>query len=114
MLENVNELYTAPVKLKFDPKVLRLTSIKPGPLMAGDGQKINFTESTQNDIGRSHSHPQSSSGHRRSNGHGRYSDLTFQAIGRGTSPVAVTDAGVKNVQMQPIPVSAPSMTVVVQ
>ena len=52
MLENVNDLYTAPMKLKFDPKILRLTSIKPGPLMAGDGQKINFTENTLNDTGK--------------------------------------------------------------
>ena len=47
-------------------------------------------------------------------GSGAILNLTFQAIGRGTSPVAVTDAGVKNLQLQPIPVSAPSMTVIVQ
>ena len=40
--------------------------------------------------------------------------LTFQAIGRGTANVAVTEAGVKNVQLQPIPVSAPSLSINVQ
>ncbi len=114
MLENVKELYTAPMKIKFDPKVLRLTSIKPGPLMEGDGQKINFAENTQNDSGEATITLNRLPGAGGVTGTGALLDLTFQAIGRGTSPVAVTDADVKNVQLQPITVSAPSMTVVVQ
>src|SRR5262249_13956291 len=51
VLENVRDLSTAPIHLKFDSKVLRLTSIQPGALLTGDGQKINFSENTQNDTG---------------------------------------------------------------
>ena len=39
MLENVTDLFSAPVKIKFDPKVLRLTSIRPGAVMSGDGRR---------------------------------------------------------------------------
>ena len=106
----MTELYTAPVKLKFDPKILRLTSIKPGSLISGDGQKINFTESTQNDTGDATITLNRLPGTGGVTGSGAILTLTFQAIGRGTSPVTVTDAGVKNLQMQPIPVSAPSMS----
>jgi general secretion pathway protein D len=114
VLENVTELYTAPVKLKFDPKVLRLTSIKPGPLMSADGQRANFTESTMNDTGDATITLNRIPGTGGVSGSGPILDLTFQAIGKGASPVTITDAGVKNLQLQPIAVSAPSMTITVQ
>ena len=34
VLENVSDLYTAPMKLKFDPKILRLTSVRAGQLLS--------------------------------------------------------------------------------
>jgi general secretion pathway protein D len=114
VLENVTDLYAAPVNIKFDPKILRLTSIKPGPLLSADGQKINFTESTMNDTGDAIITLNRLPGTGGVAGTGAILNLTFQAIGRGTSPVAVSDAEIKNVQMQSIPVSAPSMTIVVQ
>lgn len=114
VLENVTELYTAPMKVKFDPKVLRLTSIRPGPLMSVDGQKINFTENTMNDIGEATVTLNRLPGTGGVAGTGAILELTFQAIGRGTSPVAITDAEVKNLQLQAIPVTPPSMTIAVQ
>jgi hypothetical protein len=102
------------VKLKFDPKVLRLTSIKPGPLMSADGQRANFTESTMNDTGDATITLNRIPGTGGVSGSGPILDLTFQAIGKGASPVTITDAGVKNLQLQPIAVSAPSMTITVQ
>ena len=114
VLENVTDLYTAPVKLKFDPKVLRLTSIKPGPLMSADGQRANFTESTMNDTGDATVTLNRIPGTGGVSGSGAILDLTFQAIGKGASPVTITDAGVKNLQLQPIAVSAPSITITVQ
>jgi hypothetical protein len=47
-------------------------------------------------------------------GSGAILTLTFQAIGRGTSPVSISDVGVKNLQLQAIPVAAPSMSITVQ
>jgi general secretion pathway protein D len=114
VLENVSDLYMAPVKLKFDPKVLRLTNVRPGQLMSADGQKINFTESTLNDTGDATVTLNRLPGTGGVAGSGPILSLTFQAIGRGTSNVAVTEAGVKNLQLQPIPVSAPSVSIAVQ
>jgi general secretion pathway protein D len=114
VLENVTDLYTAPVKLKFDPKVLRLTSIKPGPLLSADGQQVNFTESTMNDTGDATVTLNRIPGTGGVTGSGPVLTLTFQAIGRGTSPISVSDAGVKNLQLQPIPVSSPAMNITVQ
>jgi general secretion pathway protein D len=114
VLENVAELYTAPLKLKFDPKVLRLTSIRPGPLMSADGQTVNFTESTMNDTGDATVTLNRIPGSGGVTGSGAILNLTFQAIGRGTSPISVSDIGVKNLQLQPIPVASPSMSITVQ
>ena len=39
VLENVSDLYMAPMKLKFDPKVLRLTSVRPDNSCPRTGKK---------------------------------------------------------------------------
>ena len=114
VLENVRDLSAAPVKLTFDPKVLRLTSVQAGPLLSGDGQKINFSENTLNDTGESSITLNRLPGTGGVNGSGTILSLTFQGVGRGTSTVTVSEAGVKNSQMQPIPVSAPAMSITVQ
>ncbi len=114
LLENVTDLYSAPVKLKFDPKVLRLTGIRPGPLMNADGKDVNFTENTMNDTGEATVTLNRLPGSGGVAGSGAILNLTFEAIGRGTSTVTVSEAEIKNIQQQPISVTPPSTAIVVQ
>jgi general secretion pathway protein D len=111
---NVSNLFTAPLKVKFDPKVLRLTGIQPGSLMSADGQKINFSENTQSSTGESAVTLNRMPGSGGVSGSGALITLTFQAVGSGTTMISVVDAAFKNLQMQPVEVNQPSMTVVVE
>jgi general secretion pathway protein D len=113
-IENATDLFSAPMKLKFDPKILRLTSIKPGNLLSGDGQKINFSENTLNDSGDATITLNRLPGSGGISGSGALITLTFQAVGRGTSTVTVNDMGLMNSTMQPISAAAPVLNVVVQ
>jgi hypothetical protein len=114
MAENVTDLSAAPLRIKFDPKVLKLTSVQPGSLMTGDGSKINFSENTLNDAGEANVTLNRTPGTGSVSGSGALLNLTFQAIGRGTSTVAVVDAGLKNSQLQPIAVQSPAVNIAVQ
>jgi general secretion pathway protein D len=114
MVENVSDLFAAPLKIKYDPKVLRLTGIRPGGLMSGDGSKINFTEAKVEEAGEATVTLNRMPGAGSVSGSGALLNLTFQAISRGSSPVSVVDAGLKNLQLQPIPVENPSVSIVVQ
>jgi general secretion pathway protein D len=113
-VENVQELFTAPLRLKFDPKVLRLTSITPGTLMTADGQKVNFSENTLNDTGEATITLNRIPGTGGVSGSGSLVTLIFQAVGKGTSTVSVVDAGLRNMQLAPITVPPPTLSVVVQ
>jgi general secretion pathway protein D len=114
MLENVTDLSAAPVRIKFDPKVLRLTSVRPGSLMSGDGSRVNFSENISNDTGDATVVLNRMPGTGSVSGSGALLNLTFQAVGRGNATVAVVDPGLKNTQLAPISVQSPSVNIVVQ
>jgi general secretion pathway protein D len=113
-LDNVQDLFAAPVRIRFDPKVLRLTSIRAGSLLSGDGAKINFSENTQNDVGEANVVLNRLQGSGSVSGSGVLLNLTFQAIGKGSSTVSVVDAALRNMQLLPIPVQQPSINITVQ
>jgi len=113
-LENVTDLSSAPIRLKFNPAIVKLTSIQAGSLLSGDGQKIQFSENTANDTGEATVTLSRTPGSGGVSGSGTLLTLTFQAIGRGSTAVTVTDAALKNMQMQPITAGTPVTTIVVQ
>jgi general secretion pathway protein D len=114
MVEDVTDLFAAPLKIKYDPKVLRLTSIRPGSIMSGDGSKINFSENTQNDAGEATVVLNRTPGTGSVTGSGSLLNLTFQAVGKGNATVTVVDPELKNLQQQPITVQSPAVTIAVQ
>ncbi|MEO8126820.1 MAG: cohesin domain-containing protein [Bryobacteraceae bacterium] len=113
-IENAADLFSAPLKLKFDPKILRLTSAKEGNLMGGDGQKINFSENTLNDTGDATVVLTRMPGTGGISGSGALVNLTFQAVGRGTSTVTVNDLALMNSGSKPIAAAAPTLNVMIQ
>ena len=113
-IDNASDLFAVPMKLKFDPKILRLSSVKEGNLMGGDGQKINFTENTLNDTGDATVVLNRLPGTGGISGSGALVNLTFQAVGRGTSTVTVSDLTLVNSTSNPIVAASPLLSVVVQ
>jgi general secretion pathway protein D len=113
-IEGVSDLFTAPMRVKFDPKVLRLNSIQPGVLMTSDGQKVNFSQNTMNDTGEAVITLNRLPGTGGVSGSGQLVVLTFQAVGKGATSVAIVDAGLRNMQLQPVAVTPPVLNVVVQ
>ncbi|MDZ4803086.1 MAG: cohesin domain-containing protein [Bryobacteraceae bacterium] len=112
--ENIADLFSAPVRLKFDPKMLRVTSVQAGSLMGGDGQKIDFTPNVMNETGDVAVNLSRTPGSGGVSGSGTVLTVTFQAIGRGASKVQVLDASFRNTQLLPVPVGSPTMAIDVQ
>jgi hypothetical protein len=83
-------------------------------LLSGDGQKINFTENTLNDIGEATVNIGRIPGSGGVSGSGVLLTLTFQPVARGASTVSVVDSSFRNLQMQPITVTEPTVNIVVQ
>jgi general secretion pathway protein D len=114
-VENARDLAGAsPLRIKFDPKFLRLTSIQQGNLLGSDNQRVNFSENTQNDVGEASVTLNRAAGAGGISGSGTLITLTFQGVGKGPSQVVLTETNLRNSQNQPITVSPVGAAVVVQ
>jgi general secretion pathway protein D len=112
--QNMTDLASVPVKVRWDPKVLRLEMISPGALLTQDGKIIAPSLDIRNDTGDASIDVNRVAGAGGVSGTGPLLQLNFTAVGKGTTTVSVTDAPLKNSSQLPIMVQAPSVSVVVQ
>jgi general secretion pathway protein D len=111
---NVTDLASVPVKVRWDPKVLRLEMISPGALLTEDGKIIAPSLDIRNDTGDASIEVNRVAGSAGVSGSGPLLQLAFTAVGKGTANVTVTEAGLKNSKQQAIAVQPPSVSVEVQ
>jgi general secretion pathway protein D len=112
--QNLTDVASVPVKLRWDPKVLRLEMISAGALLTQDG-KINAPSlDIRNDTGDASIDVNRVAGAGGASGSGPLLQFTFTAVGKGTTNVTITEATLKNSTQQPITLQAPSVSVTVQ
>jgi general secretion pathway protein D len=112
--QNLTDVTSVPVKVRWDPKVLRLEMISPGALLTQDGKITAPSLDIRNDTGDASIEVNRLAGAGGVTGTGPLLQLTFTAVGKGTTAVRVTDAELKNTAQQPVRVGAPSVSVTVQ
>jgi general secretion pathway protein D len=112
--QNMTDLSSVPVKVRWDPKVLRLEMISAGALLTQDGKIVAPSLDIRNDTGDASINVTRVAGAGGVNGSGPLLQLSFTAVGKGTTTLSVTEATLKNSSQQPIAVQAPSVSVVVQ
>jgi general secretion pathway protein D len=111
---NMTDLATVPVKVRWDPKILRLEMISPGALLSQDGKIIAPSLDIRNDTGDASISVSRVAGAPGVSGTGPLLQLKFTAVGKGIATVSVTDAPLKSSSQQPIAVQPPSVSVTVQ
>ena len=111
--QNMTDLANVPVKVRWDPKVLRLEMISPAALLTADGKIIAPTLDIRNDTGDATITVNRLAGAGGVNGSGPLLQFTFTAVGKGTTTLNVTEAALKNSAQQPIPVQPPGVAVTV-
>ena len=107
-------LASVPVKLKWDPKILRLNQVTPGALLSQDGGVNPPSLDIRNDAGEASVEMNRITGSPGVNGSGALMEFTFMAVGKGSTAVTITEVNLKDSKQQPIAVTAPSVPVVVQ
>jgi hypothetical protein len=112
--DNVTDLGGAPVKIKWDPKILRLNQAAPGSLLGQAGSVDAPTLDIRNDAGEATIEMSRRAGTGGVSGSGPILQLTFMAIGKGSTTITVTEVNLKDSKQQPISVAAPTVTVTVQ
>ena len=103
----------SPLRVKWDPAVLRLTDISPGELLSRNGGAVSSIKDVRNDAGEATINVTRAAGPGIS-GSGPVAVLNFVAVAPGKGSVTVTEMGLKNSQSQAVPVSLGSVSVAVQ
>jgi general secretion pathway protein D len=114
-VENVADLFAArPVRIKYDPALLRLTDITQGELLSRDGQKTTFAKDIRNDVGEASLDVSRLPGAPGVNGSGALATFSFTALAKGQAAVAITESGLRDTRLQPIAAPPASVQVSVQ
>jgi general secretion pathway protein D len=94
-MSNAHDVYSVPMQLQFDPKVLQLVNVDTGGLLGGDGQPVALVHRDDGNgmVTISASRPPGVGG---VNGEGQVCILTFKAVGAGDSKITLVKVGAQN------------------
>jgi general secretion pathway protein D len=109
--ENATDLFSTPLQVNFDPKMLRLVDVTRGNLLAQDGQQVVFTRNIMNDTGQAVINLNRFPGAGGVSGSGALVTLTFQATGKGNTQITLPGFSPRNSQLQPVPAITPPLAV---
>jgi general secretion pathway protein D len=102
MAGNASDLFSVPMQLQFDPKVLALVDVDSGALLSQDGQAVALVHRDEGNglVTISASRPPNTAG---VNGQGSVCTLTFKALSSGDSTLALVKIGVKDSKQNSLP-----------
>ncbi len=109
-IANAHDLYSVPVQLHFDPKVLSLVNVDVGELLGRDGQApaLVHRDEGNGNVTLSASRPPNAPG---VTGQGTVATLTFKALAAGDTPIALTRIGAKDSKQNSLPAVGSPATV---
>ncbi len=86
----------SPLRVKYDPALLRLNDVNAGDLFSRDGQRTTSVKDIRNDTGEATISINRLADAPGVSGAGTVATLNFVAVGKGTGTVSVTEAGLKD------------------
>jgi general secretion pathway protein D len=113
-VENMPELFSAPMRIAYNPAVLRLMDVNKGDFLGKDGQQVVFSETKVPDQGKAIVSINRVPGAGGMSGGGTLLTLRFQAIAAGESPIGFEELTLRDAKLQPIKVAVPTTTIAVQ
>jgi general secretion pathway protein D len=114
MLSGAQNVYSVPLQVSYDPKILQVVNISNGGLLSQDGKAVALVHRDDDSAGAlqiTATRPPGSNG---VSGQGSVVTLTFMAKARGQSALTISKGGALDPGMQPKPVAGAVATVTVQ
>jgi len=114
LLTGAQNVYSVPVQLNYDPKMLQLVNVSNGGFLSQDGQAVAVVHREDETIGQSQitvTRPPGSGG---VSGQGSIVTITFQAKASGQTPLTITRGGARDPGLQAITVNGAQAAVTVQ
>jgi general secretion pathway protein D len=114
VVSNVNDLYSAPMQINFDPKMLQVTSVSAGDFLSRDGQPVALVHREDPATGLisfTATRPPGTGG---ISGSGVLLTMTFQAKAPGQSSIVVARPGGQSSTRAPITMTSANTTITVK
>lgn len=114
VISGAQNVYSVPVQLNYDPKILQLLNVSNGGFLSQDGQAVALVHREDDALGQvtvTASRPPGSGG---VTGQGTVVTLTFEAKATGQSPLTITRGGARDPGLQSIAVTGAQAAVTVQ
>ena len=113
-VENAKDLFSAPVRLKFDPNVLSLDEAIRGGFLGADGQQILFTRNILNEAGEVSVNLSRMPGSVGVSGSGSLVTFAFRVVGKGITVVSAPQLVFQDSRAEAVLTAAPQVTVTVK
>jgi len=113
MLSNAQDVFSVPLQISYDPKLLQLVNVSNGSFLSQGGQAVALVHRDDPSTGMlqvTATRPPSSGG---ASGQGTLLTLTFLAKAPGQGMVAITRPGARNSSGQVIPASGGQASITV-
>jgi general secretion pathway protein D len=112
LLNGAQNVYSVPLQLSFDPKLLQVMNVSNGTLLAQDGQIVTITH--REDDGTMQVTATRPPGATGITGQGPVVTLTFMAKAAGQGSLTIARGGARDPAMQALPVNGAAATVTIQ
>jgi general secretion pathway protein D len=114
MLNGVQNAYSVPLQVNYDPKELQLMNVSNGTFLSQDGQAVAVVHRDDDTTGTVQITATRPPGSKGVSGQGTVVTLTFLAKESGQSSITVTKGGVRDPAMQPTLVAGTTAAVTIQ
>ena len=114
LISGAQNVFSVPVQLNYDPKMLQLVNVSNGGFLSQDGQIVTLVHREDEAVGQSTITASRPSGVGGVSGQGAVITVTFEAKESGQTPLTITRGGARDPGLQPITVNGAQASVTVQ
>ncbi len=114
LISGAQNVYSVPVQVNYDPKMLQLINVSNGGFLSQDGQVVTLVHREDENLGQSQITASRPSGAGGVSGQGSVVTLTFQAKAGGQTPLTITRGGARDPGLQAITVNGAQASVTVE
>src|SRR3954470_7917118 len=114
LISGAQNVYSVPVQLNYDPKILQLVNVSNGGFLSQDGQAVALVHREDEGLGQSQITAQRPPGAGGVSGQGSVVTITFEAKAEGQTPLTITRGGARDPGLQAITVNGAQAAVSVQ
>jgi general secretion pathway protein D len=114
LISGAQNVYSVPVQLNYDPKMLQLVNVSNGGFLSQDGQVVTLVHREDESLGQSQITASRPSGAGGVSGQGAVVTVTFEAKSSGQTPLTITRGGARDPGLQAITVNGAQASVTVQ